>query len=79
MGTPTILISLGHSGSKATWQLMSGMTGDHMFPATEDTGSSTTMSIRIFDEVFDRMGMGNGNGTCWIQKLLCCHQGSNCT
>lgn len=74
-GTPTILISLGRSGSTATWQLMSAMTGDHTFPATEDTGSSTAMSIRIFDEVFGRVG--DGNGKCWVQELLCRHQGSN--
>lgn len=73
-GTPAILISLGRSGSTATWQLMSGMTGEHTFPATEDTGSSTAESVRIFDEVFDRMG---DDGKCWIQELLCLHQGRN--
>lgn len=69
-GTPTILISLGRSGSSATWQLMSAMTGNYTFQATEDTGSSTGQSVNIFNNVFNQ----TLDGKCWIQQLLCIHQ-----
>jgi hypothetical protein len=72
-GTPTILMSLGRSGSSVTWQLMSGMTGNHTFRATEDTGSSTERSHRLFDD-FLESGI---DGKCWIQEFLCRHQEDN--
>ncbi len=73
-GTPTILIGLGRSGSLATWQLMSSMVGDHTFQAIEDTGSEAKKSTRLFAKVFDAMG----DRKCWLQHLLCHHQGRNC-
>jgi hypothetical protein len=72
-GTPTILISLGRSGSSATWQIMSGMTGNHTFRATEDTGSSTEKSNRLFDDFLEN----ETDGKCWIQDFLCRHQEEN--
>ena len=72
-GTPTILISLGRSGSSATWQLMSGMTGNYTFRATEDTGSSTESSVHLFTEVLEP----DSDGKCWIQDFLCRHQRDN--
>ena len=73
LGTPTILISFGRSGSSATWQLMSAMTGNYTFEATEDTGSSTEKSLDIFNNIFNQ----SLHGKCWIQQLLCTHQFHN--
>ncbi len=73
-GTPTILIGLSPSGSLATWQLMSSMVGDHTFQVIEDMGSEAKKSARLFAKVFDAMG----DGKCWLQHLLCHHQGRNC-
>lgn len=73
LGTPTILISLGRSGSSATWQLMSAMTGNYTFEVTEDTGSSTAKSLDIFNNIFNQ----SLHGKCWIQTLLCNHQYHN--
>ena len=73
LGTPTILISLGRSGSSATWQLMSAMMGNHTFEATEDTGSSTEKSLDIFNNIFNQ----SLHGKCWIRQLLCTHQHHN--
>ena len=73
LGTPTILISFGRSGSSATWQLMSAMTGNYTFEATEDTGSSTEKSLYIFNNIFNQ----SLHGKCWIQQLLCTHQYHN--
>jgi hypothetical protein len=73
LGTPTILISFGCSGSSATWQLMSAMTGNYTFEATEDTGSSTKKSLDIFNNIFNQ----SLHGKCWIRQLLCTRQHHN--
>ncbi|KAL3765000.1 hypothetical protein ACHAW5_001850 [Stephanodiscus triporus] len=49
------------------------MTGNHTFPSTEDTGSSTAKSIHLFTEVLDQ----KADGKCWIQDFLCRHQDRN--
>ncbi len=73
-GTPTILIGLGRSGSSATWQLMRSMVGNHTFQVIMDRGLESKKSTGLFAKVFDAMW----DGKCWLQHILCRHQGRNC-
>lgn len=61
--TPTILMSLGRSGSGSTWQIMGNLTG-HETPSTEYTGSSTRKSEQFFEKV------GTEDEGAWLIEYL---------
>ena len=64
---PVILMCLGRSGSSATWQVMSKLTG-HCFRGREITGSTKQQNKEIFSSI--KPGQ-NGN---WILEYLCSQQ-----
>jgi len=69
---PVILLSLGRSGSSATWQVMGNLTGK-VTPSIEYTGSNTKQSIAFFDKI-----PPNDHGN-WLLKYMCVQQSQHPT
>jgi len=64
---PIVLLSLGRSGSGATWQILGNITGEET-PSCEYTGSSKSKSKEFFETI------GPNDGGNWVLERMCNEQ-----
>jgi hypothetical protein len=73
-GVPTILISLGRSGSTVTWDTMTALASPRRGEkAAESTGASVSASVEALQSLDD----DDEHGKCWMHRILCDHQQEN--
>jgi hypothetical protein len=72
-GVPTILISMGRSGSTVTWDTMTALASPRRGQkASESTGGSLIASVGALESIGD-----DEHGKCWMHRILCDHQQEN--
>ena len=73
VGIPTVLISLGRSGSSAIWDIMSGLVSPSVRIVREDVGHGP-YPIQQFmkkQQQQHQQHEGSESGHCWLVNILC--------